>query len=743
MGAVVGIDLGTTFSVVAWINPKTNSPEIIKNSNDMAITPSVIQFREDGSWICGDEAKEAFEDGEYGCTSAFKRFMGTNEICCSAYGKNYTAKELSAILLSHLKKEAERTLGQEISDAVITVPAYFFNDEREDTIYAAKKAGLRVKQLVNEPTAAALNYGLKQWRENAIIMVYDLGGGTFDVTLVGMGSDYQMESIATVGNHILGGKDWDDCIAELVMDKIYDETHVSLQDDQDAKNEVKSKAEGWKKKLSKSVSVECKVNVPDYGTVSVELTKDEFEMATHHLLDQTAALCEDVLKKRNLTWHNVTDVLLVGGSTRMPQVSEFLTKLTGKKPLTHVNPDEAVALGAAMQTALKQEDYLVYAEPVKSQKAEAKGLLGLMKRQTSTSDVKVEDFAVKYSKPVRQAQALADVALIGKRDVQAHGMGIIAVNQEGTAYINENIIPPNVAIPVKAARSFMFATSARGDNELEVFVLEGEEAPKDCQINAKYVVSGIRHEKDGTIIRVQYSFDRNSIIHVQARQGKDMHDLPIRKVSIDPQELEKFALPIDPKEFRQHSLTIVLALDVSGSMSGTPMDDAKKAMVSFVRKYEDTAAEIGIIAVSDKVHWAQRPTDDYALCISAINELQCGQTGYGNSAHPYNEIRNELSGASGEKYAIILADGMWSHQNLAIQCAKDCNRDGIETAAIGFGTADKKFLDAVSSQRDLSIMTTQSELTHSFGKIAQSIGTGARKGKKGSESVAETWETGE
>ncbi len=744
MGVTVGIDLGTTFSAVAWINPKTQRPEIIPNSDGERITPSVIKFMEDGSHICGTDAKDAYEDGEYGCTSAFKRFMGTNEVCCMAYGKEYTARELSALLLAHLKAEAEKTLKQPITEAVITVPAYFFNDEREDTLYAAKKAGLKVRQLVNEPTAAALNYGLKHWRENAVIMVYDLGGGTFDVTLVGMSKDYQLESIATKGDHVLGGKDWDDYLAELVMDKIYDETSTDVRNEQEIVNEIKTQVEQWKKRLSSAAAVDCKVNIPGSGTVKVTVSREEFEDATQGKLDETIVLCENILQEKKLSWSNVTDVLLVGGSTRMPQVSERLTQLTGKKPLTHVHPDEAVALGAAMQTILRQEEYLIYTEPSKRKEspAERKTPFNGFKRRNEPEDQCT--IAMKYSGPVKKAQPLADVVMIGKRDVQAHGMGIITVNPEGTEYINENIIPPNMPIPVKSARAFQFYTTSSGDNELEIFVVEGEGKPAECQINAKYVVSGIRHIQGGkTMIRVQYSFDRNSIIHVQVRQENDKHDLPIRKEVIDWQEVEKFHRPLDPEDFKQHEeLNIVLAVDVSGSMSGTPLRDAKDAMVSFVKQYETSNAKIGVIIVSDSTQWMIRPTDDYPGCIRAINAITCGgATGYGNEADPFDDIKREMQYTDGKRYAIVLADGIWYNKEAAKRGAQACNRVGIETAAIGFGTADKAFLDSISSNKDLSILTKQSELTHSFGKIAQSIGSGGRKGRSGEDDTTDAWET--
>ncbi len=741
MGVRVGIDLGTTFSAVAWINPRTNRPEIILNSDDMPITPSVVQFREDGSAICGSAAKEAFEEGEYGCTSAFKRYMGTKEICCSAYGKEYTAKDLSAILLRHLKKEAEERLGQPVTEAVITVPAYFYNEEREDTLHAAQEAGLKVLRLINEPTAAALNYCLKHWRENAIVMVYDLGGGTFDITLIGMGKNLQLNCEASVGNHQLGGKDWDDCLLELIVDKACEISGINISEDQETMNQVKSQIEGWKKKLSQNPTITCKVRVPNYGPVELQVSREEFDLTTKHLLDQTRSLCEDLLAKKHISWNNITDILLVGGSTRMPQVAAFLKELYGKDPIRHVNPDEAVALGAAMQTTLEEEEYVVYTGPTrKDPPKENKGGFGSMFRKETTLAPALhpeETLVRKYAEPVQNARELEDFALIGKSDVQAHGMGIIVVNEEGTKYINQNIIPSNVSIPVKSAREFIY----RGSDELEIFLLEGEGEIPDCQITAKYVASGIRKEKGNTRVRVQYSFDRNSIIHVQVRQGNEQTDLPVRKVPIDPEELEKFSRPIDPSEFRS-SLTIVLALDVSGSMSGSPMQDAQKAMASFVDNYAKSGTEIGVIAVSDRVCWVQKPTSDSEACKKAIYGMTCGMTGYGNSVDPFVEILNELRSVDGDRYAIILADGVWSYQNQAITYAKKCNAAGIETAAIGFGSADKEFLNSISSQSHLSILTNQSGLISSFGKIAQSIGTGGGKGRKTeNESITATWET--
>ena len=744
MGVSVGIDLGTTFSAVAWIQPKTKKPEIVLNGDDKPITPSVIQFFEDGTHICGWEAKDALDSGEENCASIFKRKMGTNETCISCFGKDYTAEDLSTFLLEHLKKEAEDRIGQSIDSAVITVPAYFFNDERQATIRAAQKAGLRVLRIINEPTSAALSYGLKSWRENAVIMVYDLGGGTFDVTLVGMGANHSMESLGTNGDHILGGKDWDNALAEIVLDKLVQELGIDVREnDEDVRN-VYVNAEMWKKKLSQTGgSTVCKLPIDGYGTTSVEITREEFDAATSDLLDKTISLCELVLKKAGLTWKHITDTLLVGGSTRMPQVKQRLTELTGKPPIAHVNPDEAVALGAAIQCQLDEEDYIDYIRPLPIKEEKKQGFPFINKAR-KTAPQQSESTLSKYSRPVQNAKPVEDITVISKRDVQAHGMGIITVNSEGTEYINENIIPPNMPIPIKSAQSFRFFTSPRGKNELEIFVVEGEGAPLTCDINAKYVASGIRHIKGGTtLLRVQYSFDRNSIIHVQVRQESDTVDLPLRKEPVLPEELIKFGQPIDKTSFEKQHLTILLAIDVSGSMDGEPLEDAQQAMISFAKQFEDTGTSIGILAVSEKVEWVLRPSDDTDTIIRALRSIQAGMTGWGSSAHPFDVARSYLSQIQGNSYIIVLADGQWSCQHRAIDSAKKCHDIGIEVAAIGFGSANESFLDAMSSQKDLSILTEQSMLTQSFGKIAQSIGpkSGGRQGQDGKANATPTWET--
>jgi molecular chaperone DnaK len=279
---------------------------------------------------------------------------------------------------------------------------------------------------------------------------------------------------------------------------------------------------------------------------------------------------------------------------------------------------------------------------------------------------------------------------------------------------------------------------------MEIFVLQGDkENPLDNLIPYKFVVSAIRHikgQKGKTSIRVQYSYDNNGIIHVQARQENDRFDLPIRKEPV-PEDMSKYALPIDQDEFlRPEPLNVVMAVDVSGSMSGNPLSDAQIAMCNFVSQMDFSHTRVGVLAVSDRTSVVTKLTDNEDACIRAIQSITCGQTGYGNSAHPFAEIKSMLKNEDGRLFAIILADGIWSHQNAAVAAAKKCNEIGIETAAIGFGGADERFLKDISSEDANALLVSQAQLTNAFGTIAQSIGNGtARSGYNNIATDTYTW----
>ena len=729
MPVSVGIDLGTTFSAVAIVDFQTGQPKIVPNREGGKTTPSVIQFI-DSKPIFGTEAESAFIAGEPGCVTTFKRYMGKSEPYCNIDDKEYTAEQLSALLLRHLKDEAENVLGDTIQDAVITVPAYFYSPEREATINAAKSAGLTVKKIIDEPNAAALSYGLNHWRENANILVYDLGGGTFDVTLTRMGKDGELTTITTRGDHHLGGRDWDNRILTFLLDKFAENTGLETHEDLETKAMARGLSEGVKKQLSTMDTAKITTQLPNYGKLTVSITRNEFENATLDLIERTGTLCQAIVSEAGLQKSDITDVLLVGGSTRMPQVKQYIAKMFGKNPITHVNPDEAVALGAAIQSTKKNEPFAKLSMLVKDGKKVAD-------RTTSK---------LSSSMAVLPAKKLNSVGLLTLRETTAHAMGIIAISPDGTRYINDIIIPANHVRPVKVAKAFGFQTSTRGANEMEIYVLQGDkENPLDCLIPYKYIVSGIRHikEQNGkTTIKVQYSYDNNGVIIVEARQEKDNENLHLRKEPV-PKDMSKYGLPIDPNDFlKPEPLSVVLAVDVSGSMSEMPLDDAKNAMCNFVRQMDFSFTRVGVIAVSDSSSIVSNLSDDENTCIVAINSITCGQTGYGNSAHPFDTIKSMLKNEVGRRFAIILADGVWSYQPAAVSAAKLCNSAEIETAAIGFGSADHAFLRDISSKDANALMVSQSELTHAFGTIAQSLGGCGSKTR--SDNViedSETWDS--
>ena len=728
MGVKVGIDLGTTFCAVAWRNPRTNVIEVVRSDrySDKMITPSAVQVTEDGSRICGAMAKEAFENDEGIVATAFKRSMGTDDYQADMPdGKTYSAEELSTILLSYLKECAEESIRDTIDEAVITVPAYFEDGPRQATRRAAEKAGLKVRDIINEPTAAALNYGLNHWRENAKILVYDLGGGTFDVTLIGMQKGNNLVTIGSVGEHRRGGRDWDECLTQLAAQKLMRET--GCEQSELSFNELRSQAENWKITLSRQEKVSIEAYVEGYGPASVEVTRKEFDRETFGLLNMTGNLCDALLNDLKVSWKDITDVLLVGGSTRMPQVAEYLTAKLGKAPITHVNPDLAVALGAAIRANMG-----------KNQIAEELTII--------SEELDHSELLMSLDHPVRKEEyvELEDVTI---HDSVAHALGIILADRKQLKYVNRTILPKYVPTPCKRA-----IKTIHSDSELNIYVVQGDGDIAACTVNHKYVVTGIKKSREGTLVRVQYSYDANHTIHVQARQNAENRDLPIREEDFTEEEIREFMKPIDPEMFAPPRITIVLAVDVSGSMNGDPLKEARKAMKDFVSKYGNQA-NFGVIAVSDRSEWVIRPTDDLGQVIRGIDSITECMTGVCNEAHPFKTLQECYT--DGERYVgIVMADGRWDDQNEAIRVAKICHKKGIDIIGIGFGSADKKFLRDISNNPDLVQYTsTSAGLGASFGKIAQTLSSGtaaqkqkmgyhSKRGAKNEDDSCDTWETG-
>ena len=353
MGKVVGIDLGTTFSTVAHVD-EYGQPEIIPNTESDRITPSVIMFEDDLVTI-GKIAKQNARAVPEQIVEFAKREMGkSKETFFRTFNdKNYSPEELSALILTKLKQDAEAYLNTEVTDAVITVPAYFRDAEREATRNAGKIAGLNVLQVLNEPTAAALAYGVDQLGTDQNVFVFDLGGGTFDVTIMKV-SKSEIQMLATNGDHRLGGKDWDDKIITYVAEMFEIEHGENPLQDLHAYQDLQLDAISAKESLSRReiARIVCGYNGK---TTHLELTREKFEDLTAEFLERCRVLCDVVLSEGEMTWTDIDTVLLVGGSTRMPMVQEMIANISGKaiNP-NEVNPDEAIALGAAIQGTLRQ-----------------------------------------------------------------------------------------------------------------------------------------------------------------------------------------------------------------------------------------------------------------------------------------------------------------------------------------------------------------------------------------------------
>lgn len=591
MGKVIGIDLGTTNSCVSVL--EGGEPVVIANAEGNRTTPSVVAFAKNGERLVGETAKRQAITNPDRTIASIKRHMGTDHKV-EIDGKAYTPQDISAMILSKLKTDAESYLGEKVTEAVITVPAYFTDSQKQATKDAGKIAGLDVKRIINEPTAASLAYGLDKDEDHHKILVYDLGGGTFDVSILELG-DGVFEVLATSGNNKLGGDDFDDVVMNFIADTFARENGVDLRKDKMAHQRLKEAAEKAKKELSSSQTTNINlpfitVNADGPLHLNMDITRAKFDQLTSSLVEKTIEPMKKAMTDAGVSTSDLAKVILVGGSTRIPAVQEAVKKVTGKEPFKGINPDECVAIGAAVQA----------------------GVL--------TGEVK-------------------DVLLL---DVTPLSLSIETLGGVAT-----KLIERNTTIPTK--KSQIFSTAADNQTAVDIHVLQGEREMAAGNITlGRFQLSGIPPAPRGIPqIEVTFDIDANGIVNVSAKDigtGKEQRititsstKLSDDEIKQKVKEAEQFAEEDKKKkeeiETRNRAETLVYETEKSLKDIEASLSEEEKSRITQAK--DDLAAALEGTNIEDIKAKTETLTNEFHT-ISAKMYEQAQQAQGGGGFDPGN-----------------------------------------------------------------------------------------------------------
>ena len=669
----VGIDLGTTNSTVAAIDDNTGESIVVTNEDGNRFIPSVICFQDDGTVIIGNKAKKMMNEGMKNCVSAFKFGMGDKDTVFSTTNGEYTAEDLSALMIDYLLKNAKANTGvEEITDAVITVPAYFDDLQRKSTIRAAQKNGLNVMRIVNEPTSAAVHYGYRCDKDRTIL-VYDLGGGTFDATFIKI-SNGILDVIATGGNSKLGGLEWDKVILRTVADRFKSKYGIDPRKDPSAMGILKTASEECKIALSSDDEYIMDVKIANKN-VKYRIKRDWFETNTEFLLKETGSSIEAIMEENGLTWDDVDEILLVGGSVKMPSVQRYVRSISGKPVSIHDDVDDAVALGAAT-------------------------------------------FADMFARANNGMRSI-DIA-----DVTSHSLGALCTDIEADCFFNKVIIKRNSKIPAEGLTQFKIV-KGNYSKSIDVYILQGDSRnPSDCVVLDHKIVSGFNNLGDGVIIDVHVGYDVNGIVTLRATHDDEELNVQNAKIEGDYSWMSG-RISDAPREKDVMPTNIMFCVDVSRSMEKEgALEEAKKCIKNFIRNIDNDDVHFGLIAFGDKSECICDFDTDISIFCDRLDELKPNMLGRGTDSSPLGMALTNVSDRVGIGIIVIVTDGKWGNAKQAQQQSNLCSERTIPIFAIGLGNVDKIFLDKIANTTEGALFTRISNLDNAFSTIAGAINSG-------------------